>query len=82
MPLCLYTPIHLYAPYICMPPGVYTPICSPYFSVQLYVPRASACCGGLKGPPYMWDTSLTPPLYGVSPLQLHPHKVVDLPVDQ
>ena len=70
----VYTPpVHSYIPYIHMPPrGVHTPICSPYSSVHLYVLR-----GGCKEPPYMWDTSLTPPpVWGCLPFSCTPTKLL------
>ena len=73
------TPLHLYASYIHTPPGMYTPICPPFSSVHLYVLRLLHVVGGCKGPPYMLDTSLTPPLYGVPPLQFTPPLICWLP---
>ena len=67
-PVCLYTPIHLYAPctFRCplMPPYVQTPpICPQCTPVHLYVLGVSACDRGMQGTPYVW----TPPYVWMPP---------------
>ena len=58
----------------------HTPTCAPYSSVHLYVLRLLHVVGGCKEPPYILDTSFTPPLYGVPPLQFTPHSFISFPV--
>ena len=67
-------------PYICTPPGVYTPHRPPCSSVHLHGFGAFACCGGLLSTLNVcWDTSLTPPLFGVPPLNYTPHTLLLVP---
>ena len=84
MPLHLYTPICLYAPYtfVCLT-GVYTP---PYAPILLC---ASVCSsealhvvGGFNGIPFvLGHFPYTTPVWQDPPLQLHPpHLVVGFPV--
>ena len=77
------------APYVHTPPvHLYTPrdvhpYMSPYSSVYLYVLRGFCMFWGVVGGPYMWDTSLTLPLYGGASLYVYtPHLLVGFPVHQ
>ena len=65
-PLCSYTPIYSYTPYmfIC-PQGVYTPPHVPHIPLCICMfSEASACCGSCKGPLACWTPPLHFPLYG------------------
>ena len=46
-------PVHLCAPYICMPPGCTHPHMPPYTFMPLCVFGGYACCGGCNGLPFM-----------------------------
>ena len=70
MPPCLYTPSYIHMPpiHLYTPRGVHTPHRPPSSSVHLHGFGAFACCGGLLSTLNVcWDTSLTPPLFGVPP---------------
>ena len=73
MPPHLYASIHLYAPR-----GVHTPYMPPIlFCASVCFWRLCIMWGVIMGFPLCWDTSLTPPLFGIPPLQLHPpHSVI------
>ena len=74
MPPCSYAPHMFIDPctFVC-PLWVYTPHMFPYSSVHLYVLRGFCMLWDCKGPPYLLDTSLTPPsVWGCLPICLHP----------
>ena len=66
--------------YICMSQGCKPPHV-PHIPVHLYVFRGFWMLGDCKGPPYMLNTSFTPPpVWGYLPFSLHPHSFVGFPV--
>ena len=65
-------PVHLYTPYIHSPQGCTYPHMPPY-SASVCFWRLCMLWGVVMGSPLCWDTSLTPTLFGVPPLQFHPH---------
>ena len=72
-------PLHSYASctfvcplYVHTPPGVYTPHMSPILGASVCSHRLLHFVGGCKEPPYMLDTSFTPPpVWGCLPLGFH-----------
>ena len=65
-----------------MPPrGVHTPTCPPYSCASVCSQRLLHVVGDCKGPPYMLDTSFTPPpVWGCFHFRFYPHPFVGFPV--
>ena len=77
----VWIPLHSYTPYIhtnlyiCMPPGVHTPIC-PHTPLYLCVLEALHVLGVVMGSPLCWDTlPYITPVWGCLPFITPPHSI-------